>query len=66
MNRLLVFAASVSLACLAISSTCFAGPADWGVVAPRSALLAGYERSGSATGSAFAPSQMVSGGLLSL
>jgi hypothetical protein len=29
MNRLIVFIASVSLACLAISSTCLAMPAGW-------------------------------------
>jgi len=67
MNRLLVFVASVSLACLAISSTCFAGPADWGAVAPHSTLLAGHEQAASSGWSAsFAPSQMVGGGLLSL
>jgi hypothetical protein len=67
MNRLLVFVASVSLACLAISSTCLAGPADWGAVAPHSRLVAGQERASSAAWSAsFAPSQMVGGGLLSL
>jgi len=67
MNRLLVFVASVSLACLAISSTCLAGPADWGDVAQNSGLVADHERAAPAAFSvSFAPSQMVGGGLLSL
>ena len=35
MNRLVVFIASVSLAFLAISSTCLATPLGWGAVAPQ-------------------------------
>ena len=67
MSRLLVVIASISLAFLAISSTCIASPVQWGAVAAGSPALASSDAAmASGWPASIAPSRIVGGGLLSL
>ena len=67
MSRFLVFIASISLAVLAISSTCVASPAQWGGVALRSPTIASTDDAFvTAWPSSEPPSRLIAGGLLSL
>lgn len=68
MNRLVVFIASVSLAFLAISSTCLATPLGWGAVAPQAsgAEPVGIQALYPGLSGISAPSNLIGGGLLSL
>jgi len=68
MNRLIVFIASVSLAFLAISSTCLATPLSWGAAAPQASggsVMSIQALSPGLSGMS-APSDLIGGGLLSL
>jgi hypothetical protein len=67
MSRFLVFVASISLAVLAISSTCVASPAQWSGVALRSSTIASTDDGFAiAWHSSELPSRTFGGGLLSL
>ena len=68
MNRLIVFIASVSLAFLAISSTCLATPLGWGAVPPEAsgATAIGIEALSPGLSGISGPSNPIGGALLSL
>jgi len=71
MSRLLIVIASISVAFLAISSTCIASPAQRGAISAHAAALASDGRalaSGwpEAMAPSLTPSRIVGGGLLSL
>jgi len=67
MSRLIVFIASISLAFLAISSTCVASPSNEGSHRTQSSALVSSDGGfASFWPSSEAPSRIVAGGLLSL
>jgi hypothetical protein len=66
MSRLLVVIASISVAFLAISSTCLASPAAWGPAASGGPTAASGEAMATAWPASVVPSRLIGGGLLSL